>query len=387
MKALKVLIATLLAIGVIALSFGAGFALSQHLASDNLSPQLRLIEEAWNIVSEDFVDSGAIDPEELSRGAISGMLESLGDPYSSYLDAEQYNEMLSSLTGRFDGIGVVITIEDDKLVVVAPIKGTPAEEAGIVAGDEIVQIDGEATLDMGLAEVATRLRGQRGTTVRLGVLHQGEAALVEMEIVREEIELESVYFEMLPDNIAYIQISYFSERTSSELRSILADLGDVDGIVLDLRNNPGGIVFDGAMGVVSQFLEDGVVFYELDASGEWVEYRGTEGGLATDLPLAVLLNGGSASSSEILAGALQDHHRAPLIGTQTAGKGSLNHLHRLSNGSAVYITFAHWLTPDGHLIEGEGLTPDFEVEITAEDIEEGNDPQLERAIQYLKTGE
>ncbi len=334
---------------------------------------------------QDYVNKEALDPEELTQGAIEGLLEALGDPYTYYLDVETYELALSGLEGSFEGIGAFVTMEDGELTVVSPIAGTPAEEAGIRAGDRILEIDGETTSGMTLTEAVLIIRGPQGTMVTLLVLHQGETDPVVIEIIRERIDVDSVYLEMLPDNIAHIQITYFSLHTSGELSAILNDaLSDgAVGIVLDLRGNPGGylhIVVD----VASEFLSGGVVLYEEDSEGNLQAWNAKPGGLATDLPLAVLVDGGSASASEVLAGALQDRERAPLIGTTTYGKGSVQVIRELSDGSALYVTTARWLTPNGRQIEGEGLDPDFVVEITEEDIESGRDPQLEFAIEYIK---
>jgi len=293
---------------------------------------------------------------------------------------------LSDLEGSFEGIGVIIAMEYGELTVISPIADGPAERQGARAGDKILEIDGEPTSAMSLMEAVLKIRGTKGTTVTLLVLHQGETTPVVIEIVREEIELDSVYLNMLPDDIAHIEITYFSERTLDELTAALnqAIQSGARGIILDLRGNPGGLL-GSVVDVASEFLDGGIVYYEAYGAGHEPEPRlASSGGLATDLPLAVIVNAGSASGSEVLAGALQDHERAPLIGTKTYGKGSVNILRRLSDGSALYMTTAYWLTPNRNQIEGVGITPDFEVEITAEDIASGRDPQLEFAIEYIK---
>jgi carboxyl-terminal processing protease len=217
------------------------------------------------------------------------------------------------------------------------------------------------------------------------VLHEGEENPVPLVFTREEVNVPSVYEEVLPGNIAYVRITSFSTRTDSELVSALENvLGeDVRGIILDLRNNPGGTL-DAAVSVASQFLEDGQVLYSLASKGDRETWEVRDGGLATDLPLAVLVNGSSASASEVVSGAIQDQERGVLIGTQTFGKGSINHYRELSDGSAVYISIARWYTPNGRQIEGNGLTPDIVVEMTEQDIEEGKDPQFDKAIEYIE---
>jgi len=381
---------SLLIVLVFVVSFGAGFVYSQLLpprSAVELPKEFDSLGEAWKILSDDYVNNEALDPEELSKGAIKGMLEALDDPYTSYL--ESYQLALSDLEGSFEGIGTIVSIEDGELTVVSPIADGPAERQGVRAGDKILEVDGEPTSEMSLMEAVLKIRGEKGSTVTLLILHQDENTPVEVEIIREEITLDSVYLDMLPDDIALLQITYFEESTPDELTTALNDARQSGAwsIILDLRGNPGGylhVVVD----VASEFLDGGTVLYEADEAGDIIEeWAASSGGLAIDLPLVVLVDSSSASGSEVLAGALQDHGRAILIGTKTYGKGSVNVLHRLSDSSALYVTTARWLTTDHHPIEGVGLTPDIEVEITAEDIASGRDPQLESAIQYLEAQE
>jgi len=376
----------LLILLVFILAFGAGFAYSQLLdprATSEFPEELHAIEEVWWLLSEDYVNNDALDPEKLSRGAIEGMLEALDDPYTSYF--ESYDLVSGNLEGSFEGIGAIITLEDGELTVVSPIAGGPAERQGIRAGDKILEIDGETTSGMSLMEAVLKVRGELDTTVILLILHQNENTPVTIDIVREKITIDSVYLDMLPDNIAHIQITRFADKTSDELTTALSDAiqSGAWGIILDLRGNPGGYL-DVTVDVASEFLDGGIVLYEADEAGNIIkEWTAKSGGLAIDLPIVVLVDGGSASGSEVLAGALQDRGRATLIGTETFGKGSVNVVRKLSDGSALVVTTARWLTPDHHMIEGVGLTPDMEVNITIDDIASGIDPQLESAIQYL----
>ena len=377
---------TLMVVLLVVLAFGAGFGYSQSLrfGAPELPEEFNALWEVWQYLDKYYVNKEALDPEELSRGAIGGLLEVLDDPYTSYM--ESYELQISDLEGSFEGIGAHISMEDGELMVVSPIAGSPAEQQGVRAGDKILEIDGEATSGMNLMEAVLRIRGTKGTTVTLLILHQGETTPVAIEIVREEIELDSVYMDMLPDDIAHIQITHFSERTPDELAAALNEAlqNGAGGIIIDLRGNPGGLLYT-VVDVASNFLDGGIVLYEADGAGNIIKERpASSGGVATDLPLAVLVDGGSASGSEVLAGALQDRGRAPLIGTKTYGKGSVNILQELSDGSALYLTTAYWLTPNRYLIQGVGITPDFEVEITAEDIASGRDPQLEFAVAYIQ---
>ena len=377
----------LLILLVFLLAFGAGFAYSQLLdprATSEFPEELHAVEEVWWLLSEDYVNQDALDPEKLSRGAIEGMLEALNDSHTSYF--ESYDVVSSYLEGgSFEGIGAIITLEDGELTVVSPIVGGPAERQGVRSGDKILEIDGEPTSGMSLMEAVLKVRGEIGTTVILLILHQNENAPVTIEIVREEITIDSVYLDMLPDDIALIQITRFADKTSDELIVALSDAiqSGAGGIILDLRGNPGGYL-DVTVDVASEFLDGGIVLYEADEAGNiFKEWTSSSGGLAIDLTIVVLVDVGSASGSEVLAGALQDRGRATLVGTETFGKGSVNVVRKLSDGSALVVTTARWLTPDHHMIEGVGLTPDIEVNITIDDIASGIDPQLETAIQYF----
>ena len=381
-KTIRLASISLLFILLLTLAYTAGVGVSQEKSP---AEGIDLVKEAWEVIFEDFVDSQSLSAEELAEGAIRGLVEALDDPYTAYLDAEQYEMSRTQLTGKFSGIGATITIKDGELTVIAPIAGSPAEQAGVRPGDKILEVDGEPTSEMGLHEATLKIRGEEGTKVRLLVLHPNEDTPVEIEIMRAEIELSSVELEMLPDNIALIKLTNFSDRTDSELTSALKGIMSqgTTGIVLDLRYNPGGVV-NAAVNVVNQFIEEGIVLYALDNKGRRTEWSVRHRGLALDIPLAVLVNGHSASASEVVAGALQDYNRGPIIGVKTFGKGGVNRVHQLSNGGALYITYARWFTPNGRQIDKEGITPDIEVEMTPKDIESGRDPQLERAVEYLR---
>ena len=398
------LLLLIVAVVLLVTSLGASCNFSS-LSGPTATPQeLGVIEEAWNTILNDYVDRDNVDLKALSSSAINGMLESIDDPYAAYFDAAEYKIVKQmNLEGTYGGIGAVVTIRDGNLTVIAPITGTPAEREGIKPQDKILEIDGSSTEGMSLEEAVLKIHGDPGTKVALQVLHQGEETPVNLVITREEINLDSVYPEIIqgnstptptpaptvtpmPDGIALITITYFSLRTGNETESALKDVlaSGVRGIVLDLRDNPGGVL-DSAVTVASQFLKEGIVLYALDSEGEKVSWDVEPGGLATDLPMAVLVNGNSASGSEVVAGALQDYGRGQLIGTQTFGKGSVDHFRELSDGSAIYITIGRWYTPKGRQIEGQGLTPDMVVERTEQDVQEGKDPQLDQAIEYIKS--
>ncbi len=360
------IIISLLVVAVIALSFGFGYTYGRKTLP-SLGEGLDIVGQASNIILTDYVDREQLDTEMLSRAAIKGMLESLDDPYASYLEAEHYGLALSSLEGEFDGIGAYVTVEDKQPTILAPIADSPADKAGIKAGDIILEINGESASDISLAEAVLKIRGPEGTAVKLLVLHEGESEPEEIEIIRTRIEVPSVRFEIKED-IAYIYITQFSERTGAEMDTVLKSLVEEDtrGIILDLRGNPGGLL-ETVIEVASYFLHDGTILKVVNSKGDVATLQVRNTSLTTDLPMVVLVDDTSASGSEVLAGALQDHGRATIAGTKTYGKGSVNILRQLDDGSAIYITNARWLTPDGRPIEGQGIEPDIEFELTGEE--------------------
>ena len=378
-KKLKYFLFGLLLVTVVALSFGTGYNLGSQTPS-GAGGGLGIVTQAWNFLFEDYVDRDRPEDSALSQAAIEGMLEELDDPYTSYLDIDTYQLGLSGLRGEMEGIGAQVAIRDEKLTVIAPIADSPAAEAGVRAGDIILEVDGNPTTDMSLAEAVLNIRGPKGTPVRLLILHQDETEPEEIEIIRAKIELTSVRFEMKGD-IAYINITYFSGRTDDELSPVLESLAGegAKGIILDLRRNPGGVL-DEVVKVVSHFVPEGVVLNVVDNQGGRTALEVRPGVVTTDLPVVVLVDEFSASGSEVLSGALQDHGRAAIAGRQTFGKGSVNVLRRLDDGSGLYITTARWLTPEGRPIEGEGIKPDYELEFEEEEA-------VRWAIDYLKSGE
>ncbi len=393
---LRTLKLTLLIIGLVILAgvfFAAGFGIARLTApapgpSQSVSgpDSFKIFWEAWGITEKNFVDPGALDQQKMTRGAVKGMLDSLGDPHSGFVDPQHYEFEQADLEGAFDGIGAHVGMRNEQLVVIAPLEGSPAQRAGIKTNDRIIQIDGKDASGMSVTEAVGKIRGPRGTKVILSILHEGERRTTDLEIVREQIKTPSVVRKVLPGDIGYLRLSFFTDNSKDELTSALNGLlqSQVKSLVLDLRNNPGGLL-DQTIGITSQFLKDGVVAYQVDKDGKKVAYNVRSGGVATEIPMAVLVNKGSASASEILAGALQDRGRATIVGEQTFGKGSVNRFHQLSDGSAIYLTFARWVTPNGRVIEGRGLTPDILVSITQGDFEAGTDTQLDRAIGFLST--
>ncbi len=375
-KRIRFMLISLLLVAVLTLSFGVGCNLGSRTSSSP-GEGLEAVEQVWNIIFDEYVDRDRLDASILSRAAIEGMIEVLDDPYTSYLDAETYQLGLSSLEGEIEGIGAQVAIKDEQLTIIAPIADSPAAKAGIRAGDVILEVDGKSTSEMSLAKAVLQIRGPKGTPVRLLILHQDETEPEEIEIVRAKIELASVHFEMRGD-IAYINVGHFSGRTSEELSTVLESMIEKEarGIVLDLRSNPGGLLEE-VIDVTSRFLPEGVVVNVVDNQGKRTALEVKPNGVTIDLPMVILVDNFSASASEVLAGALQDYGRATIAGSKTFGKGSVNVLRHFKDGSGLYITTGRWLTPNGRLIEGEGIDPDYELELEGEDA-------IQWAIDYLK---
>lgn len=348
------------------------------LPSD-LPPEFNILVDVWKMLAKNYVDKGKIDAKKLSQGAAKGMMEALGDPYSAYVDPDMHKLEMSSLRGEYQGIGAYVGLKDKQLTIISPIAGSPAEEARIKPGDKILEINGKTTEGMSVTEAALKIQGPAGSSVKLLILREGETKPFEVSIVRRKITILSVYSEKR-DNIGYIRLTGFLQKTDSELVSALKSMiaeGKVDGIVLDLRNNPGGLL-DAAVDVASEFISDGVVVDVVDSDGKHNPSRARRGGVATGIPLIVLVNNGSASASEVLAGALQDYGRAKLAGKKTYGKGSVQIINNLKDGSALHMTIARWYTPNGRPINGVGLTPDFPLELEGDDL-------VNWAVNYLKT--
>ncbi len=384
-KNYKIPIVTLVLMISLVLSLFAGciFNAETELKPDNTDIEvdselgLEVVEQAWEIIFEDYVDRDKLDPAKLSQAAIEGMLEALDDPYSSYLSKDNYRASIEGLEGKFEGIGAYVGMKGEQIMIIAPILDSPADKAGIRPGDIIMGIDGDSAAGLSLNEAILRIRGPKGTPVRLLILHEGETEPVEIEITRDEIQLSSIFFEMKGDT-AYIAIMHFTERTNEELKPVLAKMTQegASSIIVDLRSNPGGLL-ESVIDVASRFIDDGVVLYVVDNQGERTTHSVNSGIKNTSLPIVVLTDNYTASASEVLAGALQDHNRATIAGTKTYGKGSVNLLYPLKDNSGLYITYARWLTPDGHLIEGKGITPDFELDLKGDDA-------VQWAIDYLK---
>ncbi|MEX1246850.1 MAG: S41 family peptidase [Anaerolineales bacterium] len=324
--------------------------------------------------------------EELLYACLGAMVDALGDPHTSYMDPLQFEQSNIQLGGEYEGIGAFVDTTTEYVTIIAPMEGAPAQRAGLRAGDMIIAVDGTDMTGVSGDVVLTYIMGPAGTPVVLTIQREGEPASFDVEIIRERISVPSVQSEMINGDIAYVQLLTFGDSTDNELRQALEDLlaNDPKGLILDLRNNGGGYLHT-AVAVTSEFLATrDVILYEEYGDGESDSFYALDGGLATDIPLVVLVNGGTASASEILAGAIQDYDRGVLVGETTYGKGSVQQPVALSNDQgALRITIAHWLTPYRRLIHGLGLIPEYVVALTDEDIEQGLDPQLDKAIELL----
>jgi carboxyl-terminal processing protease len=389
---------------VLTLSLGGGVA-SKGNDTAATYENLRLFTEVLSIVQSQYVDE--VPPKDLIYNAIKGTLRGL-DPHSSFLDPDMYREMQVETSGSFGGLGIEITLRDDVLTVVAPIEGTPAYRAGIQPGDRILKIEGLSTKDMQLADAVKRMRGKPGSKITVTIVREGWTEPKDFLITREQIRVQSVKNNQLEPGIEYIRLRQFQEQTSNDLETALekyAKDGKIQGLVLDLRNNPGGLLTS-AVEVTEKFLEPGklVVYTEGRVRNQNMRFSSNAKRSFTDFPIVVLVNQGSASASEIVAGALQDYGRAVVLGTQSFGKGSVQTIIPLSDGSGLRLTTAKYFTPKGRSIHGKGITPDIVVDgpkttaqaptgenpnptpPVAETPQEQlkRDPQLQRALDLLK---
>lgn len=356
----------------------------QSTTPDELDTLFQPFWEAWNIVHEDYVDQ-PVDDTALMQGAIRGMMDALGDKHSSYMDPKTYEDANAGLSGEYEGIGAWVDTTADYLTIISPIPGSPAEAAGLESGDKIIGIDGEDMTGIDAELVRQRVLGPAGTKVVLSVAREGEPEALEFTITREKIVVKSASGEMLENDIGYVQITTFGDKTTPELRAALGELmaQNPKGLVIDLRNNGGGYL-QTSVEVASEFINEGVILYEQYGNGERTTYQALKNGQATEIPLVVLINEGTASASEIVAGAIQDYGRGKLVGVTSYGKGSVQNWVPLTNDQgAVRVTIAKWLTPDGRTIHGEGLQPDVVVELTDEDRKANLDPQLDKAVEVL----
>jgi carboxyl-terminal processing protease len=345
-----------------------------------------LFWKVWDLVRQKHVNKNSLDAQKMVYGAINGMLKATGDPYSYFFSPEESRSFSQDIEGSFEGIGAELGMKDNILTVIAPLEGSPAQKAGLMAGDKILKIDGKISADMSIDEAVNMVRGRKGTSVKLTILRTGEQETREITITRDVIEVKSVKLEFKNDNIAYIKLIKFGENTDREFNDVTNQIisKNAKGIILDLRNDPGGLL-DKAVKIASKMIVKGkVVVTEEDSSGNKDNLRTVGGDKLSNIPTVVLINEGSASASEILAGALHDDQNITLIGKKSFGKGSVQELIKLSGNSSVKITVAKWLTPKGDYIMEKGISPDIEVDLTSDDYQNNRDPQLDKAMEIIK---
>ncbi len=344
--------------------------------------------KAWRLVESKHIGETPVDRQKLVWGAIEGMVASLGDPYTVFFPPKDNEDFKGEIKGEFSGIGAEIGLRKNILTIIAPIKNSPAERAGLKAGDKILKIDSTFTGELTLDEAVHLIRGESGTKVTLTISRNGEDKPLALEVTRGLIKIPVITTEKKGDGIFVIRLFSFSQNSDSEFKSAVQEFvkSGSKKLVLDLRNNPGGYL-DSSVIIASWFIPEGeIVAQEVFRDRKPIEYRSFGFGILEHVPTVVLVNQGSASASEILAGALQEHKKAILIGEKTFGKGSVQELEEVTGDTSLKITIAKWTTPSGKSISKEGLTPDIEVKIPEDaNAKEGKDIQLEKAIEYLKT--
>jgi carboxyl-terminal processing protease len=372
------------------LLLGAGLAggilldrrvLAKYVPPDNIpadaTGDFQLMAEAWNIIDESYVDRPAVQGETLAYGAIGGMVDALGDTgHSRFLSPKMVQEQHDFTSGQFEGIGAYVEMKDGHVVIVAPMDGSPAQQAGLHPGDIILKVNGENVAGMPIDQVVGRILGPAGTSVTLTIMTPGTEETRDVTLVRAHITLQNVIWRQLPGTrIAHVRIVAFSQGVTDDLERALREIQQegLAGVILDVRSNPGGLLSE-AIGAASQFLESGNVLLEKDAQGKTTAVPVLKGGLAPDLPLVVLIDAGTASAAEIVSGALQDAERARLVGETTFGTGTVLNEFKLSDGSALLLATEEWLTPNGRTIWHQGIAPDIQVT-----LEQGTSPLLPQA--------
>ncbi|GAP19910.1 S41 family peptidase [Leptolinea tardivitalis] len=342
--------------------------------------------QAWDLVHQEFVEQ-PVNDEKMMQGAIRGMMQSLNDPHSSYMDPTEYQQMSDPLEGEYEGIGAVVDVTGDYVTFISFFPNSPAEQAGLKPGDMVLEVNGKDMTGIDGNLVLKQIRGPANTEVTLKLKRKDQDEPIVVTVKRAKIQMNSVESKMLDGGIAYIDLLTFGEKTTDEMKTAIKTLQKENpkGLILDLRNNGGGFL-NTAIEVASQFMNSDVVMYEQYGNGEKKTFNTIPGGIARDIPMVVLINGGSASASEIVAGALQDTGRAKLVGEKSYGKGSVQNWIPLDNEEgAVRITVARWLTPKERQINKKGLEPDISIKLTDEDIKARNDAQLKKAIELLTT--
>lgn len=362
----------------------------------NQTVDFSIFWKAYELLNQKYINT-PLDGQKLMYGAARGLYEAVGDPYTMFLPPDQNKDVNSALEGKYEGIGAELGLKEGQLIVVAPLDDSPAKAAGIKTGDAVVKIDGQDTTGIALSDAVSKIRGQSGTKVILTVRHKAAdtarqstpsgqySAPVDIAVTRAPIKVESLKWENKGNGVAYIRVSRFGDTTDGEwdraVANIKSQMSNFKSVIIDLRSNPGGY-FQAAIYLASEFIPDGVVSYQEFTHGVRQEYKTDHAGRFTKVPGVVLVNQGSASASEIVAGALRDRRGFKIIGEKSFGKGTVQDAENLEDGSGLHITIARWLTPNGYNIHGSGIEPDYKVEISDADVNNGKDPQLEKALDF-----
>lgn len=403
----------LLLLSIAIFLFGSGFKLGQYKAwlgnidnlnksvfqfsnkstSDGQELDFTLFWEAWNVLDKKFIDKSKIDPQKMYYGAIKGMVASLEDPYTFFLTPEENKESKDDLAGKFEGIGAQLGLKDGRIIIVAPLKNSPAKKAGVRSGDFINKVEGQSTKDWTLPQAVSKIRGPKGSKVKLTL--ERDSKELEVVIIRDEIKIDSVelsYEKKKNQSVAYLKLNLFGDNTNQEWDKTLDEIvskwqkAEIKGLIIDVRDNPGGYL-DSSVYLASEFLPRGkMVVKQTSTTQDEKTYVVKRRGRLLDIPLIMIINKGSASASEILAGSLRDYKRTVLVGEKTFGKGSVQEATNLKEGAGIHITVAKWILPNGDWINGKGIEPDIKIENQTKDgefLNRENDQQLEKAIDQL----
>jgi carboxyl-terminal processing protease len=350
--------------------------------------RIQILWQIWDILEQEYIKPDDLNAQKMVYGAASGLVASLGDSHTTFVEPVSATILEQDMQGSFEGIGATVEMVDGKLVIARPMPNSPALKADLRAGDIVLKVDGQSLEGKTILEAISLIRGPRGTSVVLLVQREGSAEPFEVSVVRDRIDLPVVESKMVDGGVAYLRLTEFNAVSHDRVRSALKELLDQkpNGLILDLRNNPGGYL-QMAVDVSSEFLPDGALVLKEEERGKPLkEDRVTRRGVATEIPMVVLVNGGSASAAEIVAGAIQENERGILIGEKTYGKGSVQNTHRLQDGASLRVTIARWNLPSGKNLDGNGIEPDIQMPLTNDDASAGRDPQLDRAVEYITKG-
>lgn len=390
----------IITIVLVAASFIGGFYFYQHLSKtfvpvkEVVNRELGLPQgvdfsvfwKTWNLIQSRYVDKNKINNQDLVYGAIDGMVKAVGDPYTVFFKPQESENFAQEINGAFGGVGIEIGLRNNILTVITPLKSTPAERAGLLAGDKILKIGDKSTDGMQIDQAVNLIRGPKGTPVKLTINRESFKLPKEITIIRDTIKVPTVSWKLMDDKVAYVQLFVFNRNVDADFKKTTREIiaSKADRIILDLRNNPGGLL-DSSVNIAGYFLEPNqLVTQERYSDGKIDEFRTSDNGQLKNYPLLIIINKGSASASEILAGAIKDDRGVTIVGEKSFGKGSVQEVDELPNKASVKITIAKWFTPKGTSINDNGIDPDIKAERTEDDINNNRDPQLDKAVEIIK---